>query len=154
MRPRRCPPSGDEAELFLNGRSVGKRRKGAPECRLRRDDVVHGPGELNLGPRARPAVGDGDRLDRGPGNEARALSRPCRQPRPQLRHAAGQGRARPHGAACRRRHLLQRGGPVERPRHGQRPHEQLRAFPLNDAQGLQPPALAILRARRTDLRCH
>jgi beta-galactosidase len=40
--------SGDEAELFLNGRSLGKRRKGAFEYRLRWDDVVYEPGELKL----------------------------------------------------------------------------------------------------------
>ena len=40
--------SGDEAELFLNGRSLGKRKKGAFEYRLRWDDVVYEPGELKL----------------------------------------------------------------------------------------------------------
>ncbi|WP_457419755.1 beta-galactosidase GalB [Roseateles sp. P5_E7] len=40
--------SGDEAELFLNGRSLGKRKKGAGEYRLRWDDVVYEPGELSL----------------------------------------------------------------------------------------------------------
>jgi beta-galactosidase len=40
--------SGDEAELFLNGRSLGKRKKGAGEYRLRWDDVVYEPGELKL----------------------------------------------------------------------------------------------------------
>ena len=33
--------SGDEAELFLNGRSLGRKRKGAAEYRLRWDDVVY-----------------------------------------------------------------------------------------------------------------
>jgi len=40
--------SGDEAELFLNGRSLGKRKKGPGEYRLRWDDVVYEPGELKL----------------------------------------------------------------------------------------------------------
>ncbi|MFG6487662.1 beta-galactosidase GalB [Roseateles sp. BYS78W] len=40
--------SGDEAELFLNGRSLGRRKKGAFEYRLRWDDVVYEPGELKL----------------------------------------------------------------------------------------------------------
>jgi len=40
--------SGDEAELFLNGRSLGRRKKGAGEYRLRWDDVVYEPGELSL----------------------------------------------------------------------------------------------------------
>ena len=40
--------SGDEAELFLNGRSLGRKKKGAFEYRLRWDDVVYEPGELKL----------------------------------------------------------------------------------------------------------
>ncbi|KQY81694.1 beta-galactosidase GalB [Pelomonas sp. Root1444] len=40
--------SGDEAELFLNGRSLGRRKKGPLEYRLRWDDVVYEPGELKL----------------------------------------------------------------------------------------------------------
>lgn len=38
--------SGDEAELFLNGRSQGRKKKGAYEYRLRWDDVRYEPGEL------------------------------------------------------------------------------------------------------------
>lgn len=38
--------SGDEAELFLNGRSLGKKKKGIFEYRLRWDDIVYEPGEL------------------------------------------------------------------------------------------------------------
>jgi len=40
--------SGDEAELFLNGRSLGRRAKGPYEYRLRWDDVVYEPGELRV----------------------------------------------------------------------------------------------------------
>ena len=40
--------SGDEAELFLNGESLGKRTKGEFEYRLRWDDVVYEPGELKV----------------------------------------------------------------------------------------------------------
>jgi beta-galactosidase len=40
--------SGDEAELFLNGRSLGRKKKAAFESRLRWDDVVYEPGELKL----------------------------------------------------------------------------------------------------------
>jgi beta-galactosidase len=40
--------SGDEAELFLNGRSLGRRKKGEYEYRLRWDDVVYQPGELRV----------------------------------------------------------------------------------------------------------
>lgn len=40
--------SGDEAELFLNGRSLGRKRKGPGEYRLRWDDVVYEPGELGV----------------------------------------------------------------------------------------------------------
>ncbi|MBI3347864.1 MAG: glycoside hydrolase family 2 protein [Burkholderiales bacterium] len=38
--------SGDEAELFLNGRSLGRRQKAEGEYRLRWNDVVYEPGEL------------------------------------------------------------------------------------------------------------
>jgi beta-galactosidase len=40
--------SGDEAELFLNGRSLGKKKKGPFEYRLRWDDVRYEPGELKV----------------------------------------------------------------------------------------------------------
>jgi beta-galactosidase len=40
--------SGDEAELFLNGRSLGRKKKGPFEYRLRWDSVVYEPGELRV----------------------------------------------------------------------------------------------------------
>ncbi|TGV01867.1 beta-galactosidase GalB [Flavivirga rizhaonensis] len=40
--------SGDEAELFLNGKSLGKRKKEKYQYRLRWDDVVYKPGELKV----------------------------------------------------------------------------------------------------------
>lgn len=40
--------SGDEGELFLNGRSLGRRVKGPYEYRLRWDDVVYEPGTLEV----------------------------------------------------------------------------------------------------------
>ena len=40
--------SGDEGELFLNGRSLGRRRKGPSDYRLRWDDVVYEPGSLEV----------------------------------------------------------------------------------------------------------
>jgi beta-galactosidase len=40
--------SGDEAELFLNGRSLGRRKKGEFEYRFRWDDVKYEPGELKV----------------------------------------------------------------------------------------------------------
>lgn len=40
--------SGDEAELFLNGKSLGKKSKGAYQYRLRWDDVIYQPGELKV----------------------------------------------------------------------------------------------------------
>jgi len=40
--------SGDEAELFLNGKSLGKKKKEAYEYRLRWDNVVYEPGELKV----------------------------------------------------------------------------------------------------------
>lgn len=40
--------SGDEAELFLNGHSLGRKTKGASEYRLRWDDVTYEPGVLKV----------------------------------------------------------------------------------------------------------
>lgn len=40
--------SGDEAELFLNGKSLGRKSKGKFEYRLKWDDVVYQPGELKV----------------------------------------------------------------------------------------------------------
>ncbi|MFN8241208.1 MAG: beta-galactosidase GalB [Bacteroidales bacterium] len=40
--------SGDEAELFLNGKSMGRKTKGQYEYRLRWDDIVYQPGELKV----------------------------------------------------------------------------------------------------------
>ena len=40
--------SGDEAELFLNGKSLGRKKKSQYEYRLRWDDVKYEPGELKV----------------------------------------------------------------------------------------------------------
>jgi beta-galactosidase len=40
--------SGDEAELFLNGKSLGRKKKSQFAYRLRWDDVVYQPGELKV----------------------------------------------------------------------------------------------------------
>ena len=40
--------SGDEAELFLNGRSLGRKRRAQYEYRLRWDEVKYEPGELRV----------------------------------------------------------------------------------------------------------
>jgi len=40
--------SGDSAELFLNGKSLGSKKKGPFDYRLRWDDVVYQPGELSV----------------------------------------------------------------------------------------------------------
>jgi beta-galactosidase len=40
--------SGDEAELFLNDKSLGRKKKAQSEYRLRWDDVVYEPGELRV----------------------------------------------------------------------------------------------------------
>jgi beta-galactosidase len=40
--------SGDEGELFLNGKSLGRRRKGPFAYRLHWDDVVYEPGKLRV----------------------------------------------------------------------------------------------------------
>ncbi len=48
VTPVHVHTSGDEAELFLNGKSLGRRKKGEFEYRLRWDDVVYEPGELKV----------------------------------------------------------------------------------------------------------
>jgi beta-galactosidase len=40
--------SGDEAELFVNGKSQGRKKKGELEYRIRWDEVVYEPGELRV----------------------------------------------------------------------------------------------------------
>jgi beta-galactosidase len=40
--------SGDEAELFLNGQSLGRKKRGPFEYRFRWNDVVYAPGELKV----------------------------------------------------------------------------------------------------------
>jgi beta-galactosidase len=40
--------SGDEAELFLNGKSLGRQKKAADQYRLRWDQVIYEPGELKV----------------------------------------------------------------------------------------------------------
>jgi beta-galactosidase len=40
--------SGDEAELFLNGKSLGRKKKGRFEYRIHWDDVVYQPGALKV----------------------------------------------------------------------------------------------------------
>jgi beta-galactosidase len=40
--------SGDEAELFLNGKSLGRKKKSQYEYRLRWDEVKYEPGELKV----------------------------------------------------------------------------------------------------------
>ena len=40
--------SGDEAELFLNGKSLGRKQKGEYQYRLRWDEVVYEPGKLKV----------------------------------------------------------------------------------------------------------
>jgi beta-galactosidase len=40
--------SGDDGELFLNGRSLGRRARGAEEYRLRWDDIIYEPGTLRV----------------------------------------------------------------------------------------------------------
>jgi len=40
--------SGDEAELFLNDRSLGRKKKGRYEYRFRWDSVIYQPGELKV----------------------------------------------------------------------------------------------------------
>jgi beta-galactosidase len=40
--------SGDEGELFLNGKSLGRKKRGPDDFRLRWDDVIYEPGTLRV----------------------------------------------------------------------------------------------------------
>jgi len=40
--------SGDEAELFLNNQSLGRKKRGQYEYRFRWDSIVYSPGELKV----------------------------------------------------------------------------------------------------------
>ncbi|HMG73208.1 MAG TPA: beta-galactosidase GalB [Pyrinomonadaceae bacterium] len=48
LTPVHVYTSGDEAELFLNGRSLGRKKRGQYEYRLRWDDAKYEPGELKV----------------------------------------------------------------------------------------------------------
>lgn len=48
VTPVHVATSGDEAELFLNGQSLGRKKKGPLEYRLRWDDVKYAPGKLRV----------------------------------------------------------------------------------------------------------
>jgi beta-galactosidase len=48
VTPMHVYTSGDEAELFLNGRSLGRKKKAAGEYRLRWDDVKYEAGEVHV----------------------------------------------------------------------------------------------------------
>lgn len=48
ITPVHAYTSGDEAELFLNGKSLGRKKKGEFQYRFRWDDVVYQPGELKV----------------------------------------------------------------------------------------------------------
>ena len=48
ITPVHAYTSGDEAELFLNNKSLGRKKRGQFDYRLRWDDVKYEPGELRL----------------------------------------------------------------------------------------------------------
>jgi len=48
VTPVHVMTSGDEAELFLNGYSLGRKKKGQYEYRLRWDDILYQPGTLKV----------------------------------------------------------------------------------------------------------
>jgi beta-galactosidase len=48
VTPVHVDTSGDAAELFLNGKSLGRKKRGKYEYRLRWDDVIYQPGELKV----------------------------------------------------------------------------------------------------------
>lgn len=145
--------SGDEAELFLNGRSLGKRKKGAFEYRLRWDDVVYEPGELKLvayrqgqpwatatvatAGAASQLVLEADRADiAADGNDLSFVT---------LRVADAQGRTVPR-ADARIRFSLQGPGDIVATDNGDA--TSFEPFPSASRKAFSGQALAIVRARR------
>jgi beta-galactosidase len=79
--------SGDEAELFLNGKSLGRKKKEAFQYRLRWDDVLYAPGELRV------IVGVGYSENYGSAQQNSSEARPVhyfgRRQGPLLRYSCG-----------------------------------------------------------------
>ncbi len=144
--------SGDEGELFVNGVSQGRRKKGAFEYRLRWDEVVYEPGEVRVrtwregqpwtdvtvettGAPARLALeADRDRI----GNDGRDLSFVT------LRVLDAQGRPI-RNADSRVRFEVD--GPVELVATDNGDPRDLTAFPSPTRQAFSGLALAIVRGR-------
>ena len=69
--------SGDAAELFLNGKSLGRKKKGQYEYRLRWDDVVYQPGTLQSRRlQKRQKMGDRRSKNHRPGVQTHVAARP------------------------------------------------------------------------------
>ena len=69
--------SGDSAELFLNGKSLGLKKKDQYEYRLRWDDVVYQPGEVESRRlQERKEMGDGHRQNHRRAGQIAVVGRP------------------------------------------------------------------------------
>ena len=136
--------SGDEAELFLDGKSLGRKKKGQFEYRLRWDDVVYQPGDARGRrlPRGQ-GMGQGQGQDDRRAGPAFAFGRsagdPGRRPGPGLHHGRGRRPGGPHGPASHNLVRVRDRRPGRDRRRGQRRRRQPRAVPGQAAEGLQRP---------------
>ena len=135
--------SGDEAELFLNGRSLGRKKKGPYEYRLRWDDVVYEPGALEVvayknGRRWATDVVKTAQRAGAPGGAARSHRRsaPTAATCPSSRCASSTQNGLVVPRANNRDPVHDRGPGRDR-RHRQRRSDELRAVPGARAQRLQ-----------------
>lgn len=81
--------SGDEAELFLNRRSLGRKKKGAYEYRLRWDEAVYEPGTIEVVAykNGRPWAADSMRTTQPPAASGSGAA----EPQPSSRPVRGSG---------------------------------------------------------------
>ena len=93
--------SGDEAELFLNGKSLGRKKK--LQYRIRWDDVMYEPGELRVvaykNGKEWATIPSKQLASRQTAFKAGPRSNCCRWPRPVVYHACRCRSARPDSAA-------------------------------------------------------
>ena len=103
--------SGVEAELFLNGKSLGRKKRGEYEYRLRWDDVVYQPGELKVVAYKNGKEWATDTVKTAAAPAKLVLSadrskRPGRRYRPFLHHRPRGGRRRHYGSRRERPHQV------------------------------------------------
>ena len=134
--------SGDEGELFINGKSQGRRKKRPYEYRLRWDDVIYAPGEVkSRHVQGRQGVGNVEREDRRHADNSADGAGPRddsgRRQRSFLRDRAHCRRSRLNRAARRQSHPFHDSGARRNHRHGQWRSDQFRVLSVAGTQCVQ-----------------